>query len=52
MSENLMDSIAPTLSPPVTRQPASTAAETSDGVEPSIITIGPVTISFAEDDDQ
>jgi hypothetical protein len=52
MSENLMDSVAPMLSPPVTRQPVGTAAETTDGAEQSIITIGPVTISFAGDDDE
>ncbi|QWF82430.1 hypothetical protein [Amycolatopsis sp. CA-230715] len=52
MTENLMESVAPQLSPPVTRQPVGTAAETADGAELSILTIGPVTISFAADDDE
>ncbi|MFE3177856.1 hypothetical protein ACFXPA_25800 [Amycolatopsis sp. NPDC059090] len=52
MSENLMDSVAPALSPPVTRQPAGAAAEPADGAELAIVTVGPVTISFAADEDE
>jgi hypothetical protein len=51
MTEDLMESVAPQLAPPVTRQPAA-AATTQDGVYPSIITIGPITVSFAADEDE
>jgi hypothetical protein len=51
MSENLIESVSPLLSPPVTRQSAA-AATTSEDVDQSILSIGPVTISFAADDDE
>lgn len=52
MTEDLMESVAPQLAPPVTRQPVGAVpAASEDGVEQSIITIGPVTISFAADSD-
>lgn len=49
MSENLMQSIAPQLAAPVSREPLASGAEAVDGVDQSVITIGPVTISFADD---
>ncbi|HEY3610510.1 MAG TPA: hypothetical protein VGL06_23615 [Pseudonocardiaceae bacterium] len=49
MSENLIESVAPQLSPPVQRQPIGTAGN-DDGVTQSFITIGPITIAFADDD--
>lgn len=51
MDENLMESVAPQLAPPVTRQPIGTASTDGD-VTTSIISVGPVTISFAADDDE
>lgn len=51
MSENLMESIAPRLAPPVSRQPVAAQSTTENDVDQSIITVGPVTISFASDDD-
>lgn len=50
MSENLMASVAPQLAAPVTRGSIRSAAEADGEVEASIITIGPITISFADDD--
>jgi hypothetical protein len=53
MTEDLMESVAPQLSPPVTRQPVNTAATTNEsGVEQSIFgfTIGGIT--FAGDEDE
>lgn len=52
MSENLMETVAPHLSPPVTRQPLGAAAESEEGVSPSVITIGGITVWFAADDDE
>jgi hypothetical protein len=49
MSENLMDSVAPQLAAPVTRDRIRSAAEAGGDVEASIITISGITISFADD---
>ncbi|MGC7102940.1 hypothetical protein ACPZ19_50480 [Amycolatopsis lurida] len=51
MSENLMESVAPQLAPPVTREPAG-AATTDEGAGQSImgITIGGFT--FADEGDE
>jgi hypothetical protein len=49
MSENLMDSVAPQLAAPVIRDRIRGAAESDGDVEASIVTIGPITISFADD---
>jgi hypothetical protein len=46
-----MKTIAPRLAPPVSRQPVATQSTTENDVDQSIITVGPVTISFASDDD-
>jgi hypothetical protein len=54
MSENLMDSVAPLLAPPVTRDHVRRAAETEEGVAVSIMGIpvsaAGITVTFAEDD--
>ena len=50
MSENLMASVAPLLAAPVTRDGIRSAAEIDGDVQASIISVGPVTISFADDD--
>ncbi|MEA2138575.1 MAG: hypothetical protein QOG56_1725 [Solirubrobacteraceae bacterium] len=49
MSENLMDSVAPQLAAPVTRDRIRSAAEADGDVMASIVTIGPITITFADD---
>jgi hypothetical protein len=54
MSENLMDSIAPQLAPPVTRAPLGTGDEARTGAEPSVMGIPVsamgITMTFADDD--
>jgi hypothetical protein len=58
MHENLIESVVHQLSPPVTpvmsapvtREPNQASGEAGDGAHPSIMTMGPVTISFAADD--
>jgi hypothetical protein len=52
MTEDLMESVAPQLSPPVTRQPVNAAATSESGVDQSVfgITIGGFT--FAGDEDE
>jgi hypothetical protein len=50
MSENLIDSIAPQLAPPVSREPILSASEAEGGAGPSIIqTITILAITFADD---
>lgn len=51
MSKNLMETVAPQLAPPVTRQPVGVAPSESEEVTPSIININGVVILFAADDD-
>jgi hypothetical protein len=52
MSENLIDSVAPQLSAPVTRQPGGTTSSSSEGVDQSVISVLSITIAFAADDDE
>jgi len=47
VSENLMDSIAPQLAPPVSREPIRSAAEADEGAELTILAFMPM---FADDD--
>jgi hypothetical protein len=47
VSENLMDSIAPQLAPPVSREPIGSAAESNEGADLMI----PHFIGFFADDD-
>jgi hypothetical protein len=46
-----MASVAPRLAPPVTRQPVGRQSTTENDVDQSIVTIGPISIAFASDDD-
>jgi small neutral amino acid transporter SnatA (MarC family) len=48
VSDNLMDSIAPQLAPPVSREPIRSAAESEEGAETMIV---PIAIPFFADDD-
>jgi hypothetical protein len=50
MSENLIHDVMPHMAPPVTRERIRSASEASDGATLAIITVGPVTIAFADDD--
>ncbi|MEA2467702.1 MAG: hypothetical protein QOJ57_1828 [Thermoleophilaceae bacterium] len=50
MSENMMDSIAPQLSPPVSREPIRSAAESESGADVMQIVPFNITPFFAEDD--
>lgn len=53
MTENLMESVAPMLAPPVTRQPvAASGTDQSSDLGVAGITVGPFTIMFAADDDE
>jgi hypothetical protein len=45
MSENLMDNVAPEMSPPVTREPIQSASESGEGANVSFVAIG----VFADD---
>jgi hypothetical protein len=49
MSENLIESVAPQLAAPVTREPVRSASEADGGTEVAF-PIGPPVIMFAEDD--
>jgi hypothetical protein len=50
VSDNLMDSIARQLAPPVSRQPHEAASDGEHGAEPSVVTVSSITIWFADDD--
>lgn len=53
MTEDLMESVAPMLAPPVTRQPVNTSAANEDnGVGVAGVQLGPLVILFAADDDE
>ncbi len=49
MSDNLIESVAPHLAAPVTREPVQSATEHDGGTEPSFLPIPPL-ILFADDD--
>jgi hypothetical protein len=49
MSENLIDSVSPHLSPPVTRQVSGTAADSGAGADLAMMCVMPM--MFAGDDD-
>lgn len=50
MSDNLIERVAPHIAAPVTRQPLHGAGEAAGGTEPNNLTLGPVTVLFADDD--
>ncbi|MGW1680259.1 hypothetical protein [Saccharopolyspora sp. NPDC002376] len=52
MLEELIEVVSPQLSAPVTRKPVDTVAISEDGISQSIVSVGPLTIMFAGDDDE
>lgn len=49
MSENLIENIAPSLSPPVTREPIRSASDVENGAELAVLA-APCLPMFADDD--
>lgn len=49
MSENLIESVAPQLAPPVTREPVRMASEADGGTDPALPMV-PCVPCFADDD--
>lgn len=50
MSDNLIESVAPQLAAPVTREPIRSASETGGGTEVAVGIVAPAFIVFADDD--
>lgn len=50
MSENLMETVTPHISPPVTRQPCGTQADSGEGADVAMMCVMPM--MFAGDDDE
>lgn len=51
MSENLIESVAPQLAPPVTREPIRMASEADGGTDVAIPMAPPLFPCFADDDE-
>ncbi|WP_158566942.1 hypothetical protein [Actinomadura craniellae] len=49
MSDNLIETVAPHLAPPITRQPGGTAADSGEGADLAMMCVMPM--MFAGDDD-